>query len=1017
MKDIERHSPPASASQWLIGGGEMGKLVSAMDWSETPLGPIESWPQSLRTTVNLALASSFPIIIVWGPRRVQIYNDGFWPICGAKHPSAMGQDFKECWRSAWPVIGTAFESAASGETAFLENQRVFLDRNGYLEETFFTFSFSPIRDDAGKVAGLFHPLTEMTAQSLAERRLGVLRDIADDAGVARNVDEAATLTLKTLTRHQFDVPFAALYFVDHEGIEARLAGAANMAPGKAPCLDQIPFLPGDADQVHWPLDEVMRTESMVEVNELEGRFGVIASGPYPESPRRAVMLPIKVAGVSHPLAILVAGVSPRRPLDAAYRTFFAMLQAAVTNVLVAARAYEDERKRLLALTELDQAKTAFFGNVSHEFRTPLTLMLGPIEEALSGHSLLPSPLRMQLDMAHRNALRLLKLVNSLLDFSRIEAGRAQASYRATDLAALTADLASNFRSACEQAGLELEVNCPPLPVPVYVDRDMWEKIVLNLISNAFKFTLQGRIKVSMRAQEGMALLQVADTGVGVPAQDLPRLFERFHRVEGTRGRTFEGTGIGLALVQELVGLHGGVIDVQSEIEQGTTFTLAIPFGSAHLPSEHIGGAPTFRSTAAGAGPYVEEALGWLRHEQHGSRPAEPADVERESPQHKDKAATRARARILLADDNADMRAYVVRLLSTNFDVETAEHGESALHMAQQSPPDLVLSDVMMPRLDGIGLLRALRADPRTRSIPVILLSARAGDESRLDGIEAGADDYLVKPFDARELCARVETHLRMARTRSQTEERLREADRRKDEFLAILGHELRNPLAALTNATGAARVGADPEVLRRCLAIAERQAHVLVRLVEDLLEIPTIIHGKLKLKRGPVDLGGLIRAAADDAIGLIRGRHHELAVSLPEGKIIVLGDAVRLTQVFGNLLSNAAKYTPNGGRIDVAARYVGDQIRVGVRDNGVGIPRDKLDDIFEMFRQLGEPFDARARGLGIGLSLVKSLVEMHAGRIEVFSAADGAGSEFVVWLPLADETGVDDHEASVDGHD
>ncbi len=1007
MKDIERYSPPTSASPWLIGGGEMGKLVSAMDWSETPLGPIESWPQSLRTTVNLALASSFPIIIVWGPRRVQIYNDGFWPICGAKHPSAMGQDFKQCWRSAWPVIGTAFESAASGETAFLENQRVFLDRNGYLEETFFTFSFSPIRDDAGKVAGLFHPLTEMTAQSLAERRLGVLRDIADDAGVAHSIGEAATLTLKTLARHQLDVPFAVLYFVDHEGTEARLAGAANMTAGKAPCLDQIPFLPGHADQVHWPLDEVMRTESMVDVNELEARFGVIASGPYPESPRRAVMLPIKVAGVSHPLAILVAGVSPRRPLDAAYRTFFAMLQAAVTNVLVAARAYEDERKRLLALTELDQAKTAFFGNVSHEFRTPLTLMLGPIEEALSGRSELPPGLRMQLDMAHRNAQRLLKLVNSLLDFSRIEAGRAQASYRATDLAALTADLASNFRSVCEQAGLELEVHCPPLPVPVYVDRDMWEKIVLNLISNAFKFTLQGRIEVSMRAREGMALLQVADTGVGVPAQDLPRLFERFHRVEGTRGRTIEGTGIGLALVQELVGLHGGAIDVQSEIEQGTTFTLAIPFGSAHLPSGHIDGAPTFRSTAAGAGPYVEEALSWLRHEQHGSRPAAPADVERQSPpQHKHTAATRARARILLADDNADMRAYVVRLLSTNFDVETAEHGESALHMAQQSPPDLVLSDIMMPRLDGIGLLRALRADQRTCGIPVILLSARAGDEPRVGGIEAGADDYLVKPFGARELLARVETHLRLAQMRRRTEERLRAADRRKDEFLAVLGHELRNPLAALTNALEVAQSRSDPVLSRRCFDILERQAAALVRLVEDLLDIPRVLHGNLRLTCARLDMMELLRNAVEGVSSLFRARGHELVMVLPEPGPMVFGDAVRLNQVFANLLDNAAKYTPNGGRIEVAAQSDDAELRVHVRDNGVGIPADEREYIFEMFHQVGEPPDARARGLGVGLSLVKSLVELHGGRIEVVSPGEGAGSEFTITLPLAKDVAV-----------
>src|SRR5690349_19792058 len=174
---VQMTTPPAAAD-WLAAGGEMGKLVRSMDWSKTPLGPIELWPQSLRTTVSLCLASNFPISLAWGPHRVQIYNDGYWPICGEKHPHSMGQDFKECWFSAWPAIGAAFESASAGKSAFLENQRMFLDRNGYLEETFFTFSFSPITDETGGVGGLFHPVNELTQQTLAERRLKLLRDLA-----------------------------------------------------------------------------------------------------------------------------------------------------------------------------------------------------------------------------------------------------------------------------------------------------------------------------------------------------------------------------------------------------------------------------------------------------------------------------------------------------------------------------------------------------------------------------------------------------------------------------------------------------------------------------------------------------------------------------------------------------------------------------------------------------------------------------------------------------------------------
>lgn len=998
MSSDSGEAQPAPSSGWLVGGGEMGSVVRSMDWSKTPLGPIESWPESLRTTVNLALASNFPISLAWGPKRIQIYNDGYWPICGGKHPQAMGQDFKECWFSAWPVIGEAFESAAAGVTAFLENQRMFLDRNGYLEETFFTFSFSPIRDETGKVAGLFHPVTEMTAQSLAERRLGVLRDIADEAGNACSVDESAKLIMEALSRHQLDVPFAALYFVEGNGARARLVESAHIRPCQGPTLETISLKHEDQAQVAWPLAEAAAAGMALECQELEARFGSIDSGPYPEPPQLAMVLPMFVAGVSHPLAILVAGVSPRRAFDDTYRTFFLMLQEAVSNALVSARSYEQEKKRSEALAQLDKAKTAFFSNVSHEFRTPLTLMLGPIEEALAGADQLPADMRAHLQVAYRNALRLLKLVNSLLDFSRIEAGRAQASYRATDLAAFTAELASNFRSACDKAGLALRVDCAPLPELVYVDRDMWEKIVLNLLSNAFKFTLQGSISVTLRAEDANAVLRIQDTGVGVAQKDLARLFERFHRVEGARGRTFEGTGIGLALVQELVNLHGGGIQVDSALEQGSTFTVTLPLGKDHLPMEHIDHEAGLQSTATRADAYVEEALRWLRPGQE-AKPAAPTGSETTA--SAPAVSTVTGSRVLLADDNADMRAYVSRLLQDRFVVEVAEHGGEALQMALASPPDLVLTDIMMPHLDGMGLLHALRADDRTRAIPVILLSARAGDESRVEGIEASADDYLVKPFNARELLARVETHLRLAQIRRETEIRLRDAERRKDEFLAILGHELRNPLAAITNALEIMRIRTETTHTERARAIMARQLAVLTRMVDDLLEVPRISHGKLQLELQTVDVNAALRTAIEELHSLLDEHGHELTVEPSAVPIPVNGDPVRLTQVFGNLLSNAVKYTPAGGQISVDVRQVGEEVRIAVRDNGIGIPADKLAEVFEMFCQLGDSVNAGTQGLGVGLGVVKSLVQLHGGRVEVQSAGPGSGAEFTVWLPVS----------------
>jgi len=310
---------------------------------------------------------------------------------------------------------------------------------------------------------------------------------------------------------------------------------------------------------------------------------------------------------------VVAGVSPRLAFNDDYKGFFDLLAGQVAAAVANARAYEEERRRAEALSELDRAKTAFFSNVSHEFRTPLTLILGPVDDALAGaDGELPPPLRERLEVARRNGQRLQRLVNTLLDFSRIEAGRVRASYEPTDLAAFTADLASNFRSACEKAGLELAVDCPPLAEPVFVDRQMWEKVVLNLLSNAFKFTFGGEIAVSLQAAGGSVIrLTVRDTGTGIPEEEVPKLFERFHRVHGARARTHEGTGIGLALVQELVKLHGGSVQVESEPNAGTMFAVTIPAGKAHLPAERIAAERVLSSTAMGAAPYVEEAMRWL----------------------------------------------------------------------------------------------------------------------------------------------------------------------------------------------------------------------------------------------------------------------------------------------------------------------------------------------------------------------------------------------------------------------
>ena len=783
--------PAFRNSDFLSGGGEMAELIAASDWSKTPLGPIESWPQSLRTTVSLCLASNFPINIIWGPHYNQIYNDGYRVMCGAAHPQSLGEPYNVTWASAWPAIGDPFHQARAGATSFLDNQRMFLFRNGYLEEAFFTFSLSPIRDESGGVGGVFLPVIETTASTLSERRTRLLCDLSGRLGEARTTAEVYARAVETFAEHPFDLPFVLLYEVIPGGEAYRLAGHVGLAAQTASALA---VLPSDPD-APWPAAALCEHGPIL-LEDVSARLGGAACGPYEEAPHTALAFPVFVPGSARPTALLIVGASPRLPLDAPYRDFFDLLAAALAAGLANAKTFEDERRRAEMLAALDQAKTAFFSNVSHEFRTPLTLMLGPIEDALDEAADLPPAQRERLDIAHRNALRLLKLVNSLLDFSRVEAGRTRGRFEPTDLAALTVELASNFRSACERAGLRLVVDCPPLPEQVHVDRDMWEKVVLNLISNAFKFTLEGQITVALRALPGAGELTVSDTGLGIAETELPRVFERFHRIEGQKGRTHEGTGIGLALVEELVKLHGGTVGVRSRLGEGSAFQVMIPLGTAHLPQERLSAEGLLSSTSVRASAYVAEALRWLPDADAQPREADEAI-----------APIGGRPRVVLADDNADMRGYVKRLLEDGgYQVEAVTNGQAVLAALRHGPPpDLVLSDVMMPELDGFGLLAALRADPALEGLLVILLSARAGEEARVEGLAAGADDYLVKPFSARELRARVDGAVKLAWQR-------REAARREQDLGARLALEqgkaaLRQTQEQLEFALDAGRLG------------------------------------------------------------------------------------------------------------------------------------------------------------------------------------------------------------------
>ncbi|MGP1387743.1 MAG: ATP-binding protein [Thainema sp.] len=752
-------------------------------------------------------------------------------------------------------------------------------------------------------------------------------------------------------------------------------------------------------------------------------------------------------------------------------------------------AREQEQQRAESLAELNQAKTQFFSNVSHEFRTPLTLLLGPLEDAIesvdewmsgsvdenpSTHPpIYPSTLQENLRLAHRNALRLLKLVNTLLDFSRVEAERLQVNYQPTDLATYTADLASMFRSTIESAGLRFTVDCPPLPESVYIDREMWEKIVLNLLSNAFKFTFEGEIRVSLRVGEWESaqvsdhssthrpidppthphfILTIRDTGIGIPPDELPHIFERFYQSKSNQGRSYEGSGIGLALVQELVKLQSGTVEVMSEVGQGTTFMVTVPMGSEHLSADARFSAnwqsqmnPVAQSTnetpdptmSTQANAFVKEAQSWqdfgFSIGDSGLQDTPNSDPQLNNPKSnlpKSKIQN-PKSKILLVEDNADMRVYLQRLLDPYYEIDTAADGSEALATVQDALDhdgnggpvyDLVLTDIMMPELNGFELLRSLRENPDTQEIPTILLSARAGEEAQIEGLEAGADDYLVKPFSARQLLARVDAHLKLAQMRREIvyqqqitrevqalnetlEQRvqartaqLEAINQELDAFSYSVSHDLQTPLRyinsfveRLQTQLNADQVDADSSL--RYLGIIEQAAGRAYQMINDLLEFSRM--GKTPLTLTRVAMNELVEQVRSHLEPETIDRSIDWQIEpLPE----VEGDPDLLRLVVQNLLSNAVKYTRDRAiaTITIGSNAYDHEIIFFVQDNGAGFDMKYQDRLFGLFQRLHS--QEQFAGTGVGLANVRRIIHRHGGRIWAEGAVD-QGATFYFSLP------------------
>jgi len=645
--------------------------------------------------------------------------------------------------------------------------------------------------------------------------------------------------------------------------------------------------------------------------------------------------------------------------------------------LEAAEAKGELERALHRLQDLDQLKNRFFANVSHELRTPLTLILAPLE-TLAGRPELGRHLD-DVRVIRRNAERLLRLIDDLLDLSRLDAGGLRLNLADLDPRGIAASVVEVSRPAAEAKSIDLRYRADEPRRKILADAHRIEIVLTNLVGNALKYTPDGgRVDIAVRDLDDGVEIRVADTGEGIAAEDLPQVFDRFFQVAGTDRRRQGGVGIGLALAKELVELHGGKVDVASEVGRGTTFTVFLPFGDGHVRPDIVEKRREFQRDGAPR-RRVEDDLDAERAAASGGVGA-GSGIPTPSPY-----GDVPRARIVVAEDQAELRSFIAGLLGSDHHVVAVEDGETALEAVRRERPDLVVSDVMMPRMSGTELCRAIKSDPALRSTPVILLTARVGSEATLEGYAHGADDFVAKPFHPRVLLARVRAQLRLRALALTVAEQ---------EKLAVVGtlaagvlHEVRNPVNAILNAARVLAKGTSgPEASQRLLAVVQDAAQRVQGITEAL-----DAHAR------PADGGAPgafdVRAGLDATLRLLEHRTGDVAVRRDYAtERSVLAPAGPINQVFLNLIDNAVR---SGARtLWVSVADADDRVRVRVADDGPGVPPEIASRVFDPFFTTRPP----GQGSGLGLYLSKQIVEQNGGTLTL-TARDGGGAAFVVDLP------------------
>lgn len=630
------------------------------------------------------------------------------------------------------------------------------------------------------------------------------------------------------------------------------------------------------------------------------------------------------------------------------------------------------------LIESERMKSEFVATVSHELRTPLTLILAPIESILAGDAgALTDEQTEHLKTMHNNTVRLLQLITGLLDFSRLEAGKIEMRPEPTDVVALTKSILADFAPALKQKQLTMVSNLPETSCLIEIDRYLYERILFNLVSNAVKFTqINGIVTVSLAKVQGdQWVVSVKDTGIGIPESDIELIFQRFRQAEAPSTRRFEGAGLGLALVVEFARLLGGDVSVESKLGVGSQFSVSF-----------IG------KDAAGAKQKDSSVARKAMVPQYGINES----AKRTKDDHK--------PTVLVAEDNTELAAYIESVLESFCRVLIAKDGQEALDKMKAIAPDLIISDIMMPEIDGLTLCKEIKSDPVLKSTPVVLLTALTNRESLIKGWESGADEYLFKPFHPKELTTRVKGILTGVSERKRAEMlalQQQKAQQTRD-FMSTLAHDMQVPLLGSSRVFEMlldGKLGEVPDDIRTLIGQIQDRNKFLLNITDCLLEIYRYESGGKDLEFSNVDSKSLVNEVVANFAKAAEEKKITVRCTAEESMQKVTADEKAMRLLLTHLIDNAIKYGAEGSSVQIRQEEDGDDLVLEVVNTGSYIDEDSRKMLFDKFWR-GQPGKRFVANTGLGLYLCKRIVDAHGGTIECESSEDTV-TTFRVTMPFA----------------